>query len=57
MENNFDDIIESVLNNSAVWISGPYGAGKTHILYQIKDYFINRCLCCIIHFNNKLSRV
>lgn len=41
MENNFDDIIESVLSKSAIWITGPYGSGKSSILYKIKEFFIN----------------
>jgi len=42
MENNFDNIIESILSKSVVWFSGPYGMGKTSILNQIKEFFINR---------------
>ncbi|KKM89784.1 hypothetical protein LCGC14_1245210 [marine sediment metagenome] len=42
MENNFDDIIESVLTNSAVWISGTYGTGKSHILNQLREFFIDK---------------
>ena len=40
MENNFDDISESVLSKSAIWISGPYGSGKLHILNQLREFFI-----------------
>lgn len=42
METNFDDIIESVLSKSAIWISGPYGSGKSHILNQLREFFIDR---------------
>ncbi len=42
MENNFDNIIESILSNSVVWFSGPYGMGKTSILNQIKEFFIEK---------------
>jgi len=39
MAANLRRIIESILKNSAVWISGPYGSGKTTILYKIKNYY------------------
>ncbi len=42
MENNFDNIIESILSKSVVWFSGPYGMGKTSIFLSIlsnrRDY-------------------
>ncbi len=42
MNNNFDDIIESVLSKSAIWITGAYGIGKSHLLNQLKEFFIEK---------------
>ena len=39
MENNFNNIIQSIYSNSAVWISGSYGTGKTALLKNIESYF------------------
>jgi len=41
MENNFNDIIDLVLINSAIWISGPYGSGKSHLLNQLREFFMD----------------